>query len=64
MGRESAPAGLAVVVVAVVVAATTLGRLDYAAFILAYYITQMTLTLGVVGWLRNLSGQELRADAS
>jgi BASS family bile acid:Na+ symporter len=41
--------------VAIVVAATTLGRLDYAAFVVAYFVAQMVVTLGVVGVLRSMT---------
>ena len=33
-------------------AATTLGRLDYAMFIVAYFVVQITITLGVLAVLR------------
>jgi len=40
--------------IAIVVAATTLGRLDYAALIVAYFVAQIVITLGVIGGLRSL----------
>jgi BASS family bile acid:Na+ symporter len=37
---------------AIVVAATTLGRLDYAVFIVAYFVVEMVIMMGVVGLLQ------------
>jgi BASS family bile acid:Na+ symporter len=38
--------------IGIVVASTTLGRLDYAAFILTYFVSQMVITLIVIAALR------------
>jgi BASS family bile acid:Na+ symporter len=38
--------------IAIVVAATTLGRLDYALFIVAYFIAELAIVMGVLGTLR------------
>ena len=38
--------------IAIVVAATTFGRLDYAMFIVAYFVVQIAITLGVLAVLR------------
>ncbi len=38
--------------IAIVVAATTLGRLDYALFIVAYFIVELAIVMGVLGTLR------------
>jgi BASS family bile acid:Na+ symporter len=40
------------VAVAIVVASTTLGRLDYAVFVAAYFMTQMVITIGVIALFR------------
>lgn len=45
--------------IAIVVAATALGRLDYAAFIVAYFVAQIVITLGVIGVLRSLPDASL-----
>ena len=43
------------VAIAIVVASTTLGRLDYAVVIAAYFVTQMAITTIVIGGFRRLS---------
>jgi BASS family bile acid:Na+ symporter len=37
--------------IAIVIAATTLGRLDYALFIVAYFVVEVTLVMGILGIL-------------
>ena len=36
-------------------AATTLGRLDYAVFVVAYFVVEMVITLGLLGVVRMAS---------
>jgi predicted Na+-dependent transporter len=43
--------------IALVVAVTTLGRPDYAMFIVAYFLVQMLVTIPVIGLLRRVAGQ-------
>jgi BASS family bile acid:Na+ symporter len=50
--------------IAIVVAATTLGRLDYAMFIVAYFVVQIALTLGVLAALRLKGSAELSQTLS
>ena len=49
---------------AIVVAATTLGRLDYAVFIVAYFVVEMAIMMGVVGLLNVGRGGEFARDLS
>ncbi len=49
---------------AIVVAATTLGRLDYAVFIVAYFVVEMLIMMGVVGLLNVGRGGEFARDLS
>jgi bile acid:Na+ symporter, BASS family len=44
--------------IALVVAVTTLGRPDYAVFIVAYFLVQMLVTIPVIGLLRRLTVEE------
>ena len=47
--------GLRNTAVSIVVAATTLGRLDYAVFVVAYFVVEMVIMLGLLGVVRMAS---------